>query len=147
MIPQAQRRMMMTKIIFQFVPRQIGDTSDWDTSSESEIESIHIDEEHHIEFSKFGSIRYVSETNLSSDINIQKIFQEAKESIESEFGTTLENYSACLLITGDRPVITYLEEEDRILEFGESQFECVNPNYSEINDQTVKVSFQKGIRC
>jgi len=137
----------MTEIIFQFIPRQIGEVPNSNMSSNFDISTIDIDRKHRIEYNKFGSIRFVFEFNPSTDLNIYNIFNRAKNSIEKELDIKLENYSACLLITGDDPVLTYLNKEDHILEFSQSQFECMDPTYSEINDQTIKVSFRKGLKC
>lgn len=145
--------MPMTEITFQFVPSaslsddnaiycdpEIGSDA---VVKEGGITSIRLGQHKELEFSEMGSIRYTVRRGNIDSTNFKQIFESAKKSIQDVFHTDISGYTVCLLISGENPVPAYMHEKSRIQSFGKNELNCKNPSYTELNDNTIKLSFRR----
>lgn len=145
----------MTEIIFQFVPSQpveegYGITFDGETKmdiipKEGGITAIKLSQQRQLEFSDIGSIRYIVEIEDRNEFGFKQLFDSAKNTIHEHLQEDISNYTVCLLISGKNSIQSYLDEKIKIQAFGEDELNCDNPSYTELNGNTIKLSFSR--RC
>lgn len=143
----------MTRFTFQFIPKASQKTTELEINESSERIS-------HIEYSqgdfkvitlKSGAwiettpnddIRYSVKRNHVGEKSLKNIFEQAIESIEEVIDTMGAAYDVCLLMNNAHPVDTYLSINDEIERFSEKNMNNDDPRYSELSDNTVKISFR-----
>jgi hypothetical protein len=157
MTQQARVGIQMTEYIFQFVPSE-STTQDYDIIADGEsilkvvskaggITALKLSQQRRLEFSEIGSIRYIVEIGDRNEFEFSQLFDSAKIIIEEQLQTDISCYRVCLLISGKNSIQSYLDEKSKIQTFGEKELNCHTPSYTELNDNTVKLSFGQRQIC
>jgi hypothetical protein len=141
----------MIEITFQFVPPSTQpyepniqtDDKEGISRKAGGVTTIRLSQQREIEFSEIGSVRYTVELSDANRLELQNVFRLAVDTIKDTLHTDVSDYSVCLLISGTDPIQSYLDQKSVINAFGADNLNCGSPQYSEINDNTVKISFRQ----
>ena len=145
----------MSRVTFQFVPERGDSNTDPLTHLEKRNEfeetekfengfsELKINSSNWVEVGGRGDIRYTTKEFDSNSLSITEIFNDALSLFGELIVESDTDYRVCLLIGDSDPVDTYLGNKNLIREFGRNMFCDENPSYTELNKDTVKLTFQK----
>jgi hypothetical protein len=140
----------MFRAIFQFVPSRVS------VDGKSIIDRIHLDfhqvssgfwiksisDDLTIQVDSTGNVRYVFHIeNIENDVLLRE-FKNAIENIFMRSDLSKSNFQPCLTLEGDEVVSEYIEQNEVIRQFCDSQFNDTSWEYQEMDDDRIKVSFR-----
>jgi hypothetical protein len=100
-----------------------------------------ISSELRIQIDPIGGVRWIkSYENLSVEY-IQSTYQSAIDKLFGSSNFDITEYAVCLIIKGDSVVSQYMNMEENIMKFSTSEFNETEPDYYELNDRKIKISF------
>lgn len=146
----------MTEITFQFIPPTVEEFVARDVfvddgsvehiiNKDGNITSVRLSQQRYLEFSGMGSIRFtLSEEDLEG-LDLNQSYGLALETIQNVLHIDVSDYCVVLLISDENPARKYLELEEKIEIFSDNTLNCESHEYSEINDNTIKLSFRQKI--
>jgi hypothetical protein len=118
--------------------------SEFETISRSYNKTVVEFEDYEIEFDEVGNIRF---STSRSDLNQQVIHEEYERAISiisDIFKKPERQYRVSLVFAASDFAMQSIELRDEVFEFGEDRFGQRNPEYTELCENSVKVSFGAG---
>lgn len=142
----------MTRFTFQFIARPGEDGSIEVRESSDEVAcvervngsltEVYLKDGSSIEVLPNGDLRYSINTKNHDDVDLEKVFEQGLATVRKIVAGSKNEYSVSLLVNNTDPVGTYLNISDKITKLGKKEFNNDDPSYSELNDNTVKISFR-----
>lgn len=106
---------------------------------------IYLQSEDQITINDLGYIRYSTAVDSLSDEELWSTYQSAIDALQSILeGEQRHEYRVCVILHGDNPVKLYIEAEKEIDQFAEEHFNVNNPDYAELDENTIKLSLSTG---
>lgn len=142
----------MNRITFQFIPSSRGSISIHLNKNKNDIaevsassngfKTLYLKQGGRIEIFPNGTIRYTFESGRLDDISLTERYDALRSILEDIVTDTLRKYTVVLLLNNNCPNKMYQDMIDEIRNMGKKDFQSSYPNYTELNENTVKISFR-----
>lgn len=141
----------MIRLTFQFVPFSFTETDKFKLKNEyidsksgdpkrTEITIVQL-RDARLEVAASGSIRYsVNSEEISEEI-LNNVYNKAQSSLSKVLLEGPQIYRVSLIIGEMESYDQYHKNRDHIAEFSSTVFGSEEPEYTELNEQSVKISF------
>lgn len=144
----------MTRLTFQFIPLSPVSLEGYNPEQSSgRIESIdrladglttvQLKGGGKVEYDIDGTLRYSETINTASVDVLDAIFDKAVETLEGLSLTESRRYNVCMILNGESVVSSYIDAADDIGDFGAMEFGNRSPEYTELSDRSIKLSFSR----
>lgn len=144
----------MTRLTFQFIPSKPATSSDvsldYATGQAKQTEellggltAIHFNDGTRLGYDTSGHLRYSVNVNNISNETLYTVYESALEIIEDTLSREGLSYTVCLILNGKNIVSIYLDQIDSIKNFASREFNSSHLDYTELNGQTIKISFNR----
>jgi len=146
----------MIRITFQFMPVSFSNTdpielkgkyrkSGISDSSSTGITTIE-QQNSRIDVAANGSIRYSVEVETLNENVIYETYSDATKALNEVTKTNDQYYRISIIIANLDTFDQYYKNRQLISEFGSTKLETDNPKYTELSEDTVKISFGNSSR-
>lgn len=146
----------MIRITFQFIPLTPDATEvELERASDrikrvdelnGDMTVVYFQDGSRLEYDIDGNLRYSVRAQSMSDKDLDSIYESALRVIEEVHHGT-QSYSVCLILNDENVVNIYIDEVDDIERFSDTRFNNPSPEYTELGDQTIKLSFGRSGRA
>lgn len=142
----------MIRLTFQFIPSKFNNSAEVEVNYSSNridhiekldggLRFIHLKSGHRLEYDVSGDIRYSIDVEGLSKHKLYTTYESAQKAIRDVIILDRAAYNVCLILHSQKAVSVYLDSLDDIGEFATHEFNNSNPTYTELGDQTIKLSF------
>lgn len=144
----------MIRVTFQFIPHTLIDDIENHLHTESEryfdksepaegYTTIHLQEGTELSYDTQGHIRFSSHTQGISEASLKAIYKSATEEFRELTQDCKQDFSVCMIMSGEWLIEEYLEHKNEILRFAKHKFGTCDLKYTELGTNTIKISFRQ----